>query len=159
MKQLSDSHIPMASDEIHEGQQPANDGPAPAENGVMSYKRILQTICDNRPSGTRGRLAVALGTNRSFVSQLVSPTYAVPIPAQHLETIFEVCRFSSSEQTSFLDTYDRAHPGRRASVGGLVAARSLTLDVPDLGSPSKNDMFDDLIKKHIRSLSRLYSAL
>ena len=49
---------------------------------VADYKRLLQTVCDNRPSGTRGRLAVALGTNRSFVSQLVNPAYAMPIPAQ-----------------------------------------------------------------------------
>jgi hypothetical protein len=61
---------------------------------VADYKRLLQRVCDNRPSGTRGRLAVALGTNRSFVSQLVNPVYAMPIPAQHLETIFEVCHFS-----------------------------------------------------------------
>ena len=26
---------------------------------VADYKRLLQTVCDNRPSGTRGRLAVA----------------------------------------------------------------------------------------------------
>ena len=61
---------------------------------AADYKRLLQEVCDNRPSGTRGRLAVALGTNRSFVSQLVNPVYAMPIPAQHLETIFEVCHFS-----------------------------------------------------------------
>ena len=56
---------------------------------VADYKRLLQEVCDNRPSGTRGRLAVALGTNRSFVSQLVNPVYAMPIPAQHLQTIRE----------------------------------------------------------------------
>ena len=75
--------------------------------------RFLQPVCDKRPSGTRGRLAVALGTNRSFVSQLVNPVYAMPIPAQHLETIFEVCHFSPAERAAFLAAYDQAHPGRR----------------------------------------------
>ena len=46
---------------------------------AADYKRVLQEVCDNRPSGTRGRLAIALGTNRSFVSQLVNPVYAMPI--------------------------------------------------------------------------------
>ena len=80
---------------------------------AADYKRVLQEVCDNRPSGTRGRLAIALGTNRSFVSQLVNPVYAMPIPAQHLETIFEVCHFSPAEREAFLAVYDRAHPGRR----------------------------------------------
>ena len=80
---------------------------------AADYKRLLQQVCDNRPSGTRGRLALALGTNRSFVSQLVNPVYPMPIPAQHLETIFEVCHFSPAEREAFLAAYDRAHPGRR----------------------------------------------
>ena len=80
---------------------------------VADYKRLLQIVCDNRPSGTRGRLAVALGTNRSFVSQLVNPAYAMPIPAQHLETIFEICHFSPADRAAFLAVYDNAHPGRR----------------------------------------------
>ena len=68
---------------------------------IADYKRLLQAVCDNRASGTRGRLAVALGTNRSFVSQLANPVYAMPIPAQHLETIFEVCHFSPAERAAF----------------------------------------------------------
>ena len=35
------------------------------------------------PSGTRQRLAAALGKNRSFVTQITSPAYATPIPARH----------------------------------------------------------------------------
>ena len=52
---------------------------------------------DNRPSGTRQRLAGALGKNRSFVSQIANPAYPVPIPVQHLETIFE---FATSRRTT-----------------------------------------------------------
>ena len=35
---------------------------------VADYKRILAKVLDNRPSGTRQKLATALGKNRSFVS-------------------------------------------------------------------------------------------
>ena len=101
---------------------------------VADYKRLLQTVCDNRPSGTRGRLAVALGTNRSFVSQLVNPAYAMPIPAQHLEAIFEVCHFSPAEREAFLAVYDRAHPGRRDTGEPSAGVRVISLTVPDLGN-------------------------
>ena len=96
-----------------------SDGTAPA--GVAEYKRLLQQVCDNRPSGTRGRLAAALGTNRSFVSQMTNPAYAMPIPAQHLQTIFDVCHFSPSERAAFLEAYDGAHPGRREGANGAAA--------------------------------------
>ena len=145
----------MSEDGTHGRERPAEDDAPSAENGVAGYNRILQMVCDYRPSGTRGRLASALGTNRSFVSQLVSPAYAVPIPAQHIETIFEVCHFPSSEREAFLDAYDRAHPGRRSIARGTAMVRSLTLEVPDLGSPSKNEMFDEVIKEHLRNLSRI----
>ena len=36
----------------------------------------------------------------------------MPIPAKHVETIFEVCRFPEKERLAFLDAYSRAHPGR-----------------------------------------------
>src|SRR5580698_1583839 len=80
---------------------------------VAAYKPLRQIVCVHRPSGTRGRLAVALGTNRSLVSQLVNSAYAMPIPAQHLEAIFEVCHFSPADRVAFLAIYDNAHPGRR----------------------------------------------
>ena len=65
---------------------------------VAAYKSILQAIIDNRPSGTRLRIASAIGKNRSFVSQITNPIYPTPIPAQHLETIFSICHFSPAER-------------------------------------------------------------
>lgn len=126
---------------------------------VAAYKRLLQAVCDNRPSGTRGRLAAALGTNRSFVSQLANPAYAMPIPAQHLGTIFEVCRFSPSERVSFLDAFDQAHPGRRDVGGGETQTRVVSLRVPDLGDPRRNKAVDDLLTEHARQVARLVAAL
>ena len=130
------------------------------QNGpVADYKRILQTVCDNRPSGTRGRLAVALGTNRSFVSQLVSPVYAMPIPVQHLETIFEVCHFSPHERAAFLSAYDRAHPGRRDTSSRATGTRVITITVPDLGHAPRNQIIEDMVEDYARQLVRLIATL
>ena len=126
---------------------------------VADYKRLLQAVCDNRPSGTRGRLAVALGTNRSFVSQLVNPVYAMPIPAQHLETIFEVCHFAPAERAAFLAAYDQAHPGRRETGEPTAGLRTISIAVPDLGSIRQNQMIDAMITEYARHLVRLAAMI
>ena len=76
-----------------------------SDEAVARYKAILQRVMENRPSGTRQRLAGALGKNRSFVSQIANPAYSTPIPAGHLDTIFEICHFSPEERRQFLDAY------------------------------------------------------
>ena len=126
---------------------------------AADYKRLLQQVCDNRPSGTRGRLAVALGTNRSFVSQLVNPVYAMPIPSQHLETIFEVCHFSPAEREAFLAAYDKAHPGRRDTGEPSAGVRVISLTVPDLGDARRNHAVDAAMAEYARQLARLVVAL
>jgi hypothetical protein len=131
---------------------------APSSTGA-DYKRLLQEVCDNRPSGTRGRLAVALGTNRSFVSQLVNPVYAMPIPAQHLDTIFEVCHFSPAEREAFLAAYDRAHPGRRDVGEPPARMRAISLTVPDLGDARRNQAVDAAMAEYARQIVRLAAAL
>ena len=126
---------------------------------VADYKRLLQTVCDNRPSGTRGRLAIALGTNRSFVSQLVNPVYAMPIPAQHIETIFEVCHFSPADRAAFLAAYDQAHPGRREPGDAPAAVRVISLTLPDLGNARRNQAIDALLAEYVRHLARLATLM
>lgn len=126
---------------------------------VADYKRQLQAVCDNRPSGTRGRLARALGTNRSFVSQLVNPAYSMPIPPQHLEKIFEVCHFSQAERLAFLAAYDRAHPGRRTGPEVTGRMRTVTLCVPDLGHARKNQAIEEMLDAYADQLVRLVGVL
>jgi hypothetical protein len=125
-------------------------GPA----GVADYKRVLQAVIDARPSGTRQRLATALGTTRSFISQIVNPLYPLPVPGQHLEAIFEVCRFSQVERAAFLAAYVQAHPGRLAALGG-VRTRAMSIVLPDLGDPRLNDLVDDALADVVHRLSRL----
>jgi hypothetical protein len=122
---------------------------------VADYKRILSEILDRRPSGTRQRLAVALGKNRSFISQISSETYATPIPANHLETIFEICHFSSPERRTFLDAYARAHPRRPAQAVEPQRLKAHTLYLPDLGSDASNSRLHALVTEFIRGVTRI----
>lgn len=122
---------------------------------VEVYKTLLRNVLDRRPSGTRQRLANALGKNRSFVSQISNPTYPVPIPAPHIDIIFDVCHFSAPERQSFLDAFHRAHPNRIKPRRGSHGVRALKLEVADFGDATTNREFDDLVRETARRLSRL----
>ena len=126
---------------------------------VAEYKQLLQAVLENRPSGTRQRLARALGTNRSFASHISNPSYPMPIPAQHVDTILEICHFSQAERAAFLAAYARAHPGRREPLGGAPRTRVLAVNVPDLGSPRKNRMVDQMVTEFARQIGRLADDL
>lgn len=137
-------------------EQPKVRAPASA---VADYKEILKRVLDNRPSGTRQRLASALGKNRSFISQIASPSYSIPIPAQHLDTIFHLCHFSVDEQRAFLESYQRAHPDRRQRLSEVPRTRTLTVTVPDLGDKRKNRAIDDAVADFAYRLARLSDNL
>jgi hypothetical protein len=128
------------------------------DEAVIAYKTILAGILDNRPSGTRQRLATALGKHRSFVTQVTSPTYETPLPARHLPTIFRVCHFSPAEQERFLAAYQSAHPGRLPDVGGSEKLRPLTLMAPDFGDEKKNRQFDDAIAELVQKMATLVNG-
>jgi len=126
-----------------------------ASDPVAEYKQILQSVLDRRPSGTRQRLAAALGKNRSFVSQIASPAYPVPIPAQHVDAIFEICHFSQAERGAFQAAYARAHPGRLRGQVDSPRMRTLTLSFPDLGDADRNRQMDEMMADFARRLARL----
>jgi hypothetical protein len=121
---------------------------------VGAYKAVLRRVLDTRPSGTRHRLAIALGKNRSFISQIANPVYAVPIPLQHLETIFEICHFTAADRREFLAAYTEAHPRRLDGVTKPAGTRKLTLTVPDLGDARRNRLLDETIAEIARRLAR-----
>jgi hypothetical protein len=122
---------------------------------VVAYKAQLRELLDRRPSGTRQRLADALGKNRSFISQICNPGYDVPVPAQHLAVIFDICHFSPAERESFLNHYLIAHPRKPVSVTSGPRLRQLHLHVPDLGSTEKNAAFDALIVEIARRIATI----
>lgn len=122
---------------------------------VIAYKTVLAGIIDNRPSGTRQRLATALGKHRSFVTQITSPAYSTPLPARHLATIFRVCHFSPVEQERFLEVYQIAHPGKRPDVRSSEKTRQISLTAPDLGDDRKNRLFDEAVTDFIQKIANL----
>jgi hypothetical protein len=123
-------------------------------DAVGAYKAVLKRVLDARPSGTRHRLAIALGKNRSFISQIANPVYTVPIPVQHLETIFEICHFTAADRRDFLATYADAHPRRLEVVRKPAGTRKVTLTVPDLGDARRNRLLDETIAEIARRLAR-----
>ncbi|MBB3979314.1 hypothetical protein GGQ64_004554 [Rhizobium azooxidifex] len=125
------------------------------EEATVAYKTILADIIDNRPSGTRQRLATALGKHRSFVTQITSPTYATPLPSRHLATIFRVCHMSAMEQERFLNAYEKAHPGKLPDLAPTDGQRALALNVPDFGDEQKNRQFDEAVSEFVAKLSAL----
>ena len=120
---------------------------------LARYKTLLREILDARPSGTRQRLASALGKNRSFITQMANSTSLVPVPAHHIPTIFELCHFSPSQRNAFLTAYHLAHPRRLHAVAASPPTRLATLNVPDLGDSRKNLMLDSLLSEMARQVA------
>jgi hypothetical protein len=125
------------------------------EDAIIAYKSILAQIIDNRPSGTRQRLATELGKHRSFVTQITSPTYATPLPARHLATIFRVCHFSAVEEERFLNAYQTAHPGKLPELGNAEKLRQLSIMVPDFGDERKNRLLEEAISDLVQKIVAL----
>ena len=121
---------------------------------VADYKVILRQVLDNRPSGTRLKLAAALGKNRSFVTQITNPAYLVPIPAKHVAIIFEICHLSGTERAAFIEAYGRAHPGRLRAPLREPHHRTITVTVPDLGDDKKNRALEQLVVDFAARLAR-----
>lgn len=124
-------------------------------DAVAGNKEILRRVLDTRPSGTRLRLARTLGKNRSFISQISSPSYATPLPAQYIVRIFELCHFSPQDRDEFLRAYNRAHPNRRERSLRLAVSRRVTLRVPDLGDPGRNRAFDTSLQEFAARMAQL----
>jgi hypothetical protein len=126
-----------------------------AETHIRAYKTVLSEVLDQRPSGTRQRLADALGKHRSFVTQITSPGYTTPIPLRHVATILSVCHFSPAERDQFLAAYRLAHRGANGLGDPAKKSRHLSLVVPDLGDDKSNAAFDRAITDLIAKMSGL----
>jgi len=129
--------------------------PLPTTEAVSAYKRMLAEIIDRRPSGTRQRLAAALAKNRSFVSQITNPAYATPIPAAHLEQIFDTCHFSAVERRTFLKLYGTAHPKRMPSQAGTRTSAARAVYLPDLGDDGRNRKLHSLVSDFVKQIAML----
>lgn len=124
---------------------------------IAAYKTILKLVLDQRPSGMRNRLAVALGKNRSFVSQITNPAYETPIPSGHLAALFEICHFSAEEKRSFLEAYEAAHPDSRKAEARVPRTRTVSLRVPDFGDVALNAKVERLLQTLAAELGRTFA--
>lgn len=129
----------------------------PADSRIAAYKRVLSKVLEQRPSGTRQRLADALGKHRSFITQIASPSYATPIPARHLSDIFAVCHFGAAEREAFLAAYRKAHGPRADAPAPRRATRNLTLSLPDFGDQKKNSALDRAVAEFVHKIVALTS--
>jgi hypothetical protein len=132
-----------------------NDVEKEAAEALVEYKRQLADVLERRPSGTRQRLAAALGKNRSFISQISNEAYATPIPASHVDTILEICHFSSTERRRFIDAYRRAHPRRQPVGQDIHRMKAHTVYLPDMGDDAGNEKLHGLLTDFVRSLVRI----
>ncbi len=139
------------------------DEPAPQvasrEDAVRAYKRLLQTYLDHRPSGTRQKIALALGKNKSFVTQITNPAYSAPVPARHLGTILEICHLAPEERSTFLAAYRAAHPIRSRTIALEPAQEGdhvIQIRVPNLGDPRLQRELEETIR---HTASRIIALL
>jgi hypothetical protein len=124
---------------------------------IAVYKSVLKAVLDQRPSGMRNRLAVALGKNRSFVSHITNPAYDTPIPAGHIKMIFDLCHFSADDRRRFLDAYHEAHPNSRESETRIEKSRQIAVRLPDFGDDAINQKVERLIQTFTTELARTFA--
>jgi hypothetical protein len=113
---------------------------------VAAYKALLRELIDRRPSGTRRKLAVAFGTHPSFISQITNPALRVPLPAQHVPTLFRICHFAPDEQRSFLALYAAAHPSQSAEALATDERDLVRVRLPVFGDPERREEVASLIR-------------
>ena len=135
--------------------KPVPKTPAPTEEAILIYKRLLQDVLNQRPSGTRQRLSDALGKHRSFVTQMTSPSYPTPIPQRHLPTILSVCHFTPEERDEFLAAYRVAHRGKLDLAEAMPRMRHLNLLVPDFGDGKANAEFEKAVSEFVASMAHI----
>jgi hypothetical protein len=137
-----------------------NSRAAPArEERVAAYKRLLQEYLDRRPSGMRLQIARAMGKHRSFVSQITNPSYSIPIPARHLETIFRICHFSPVERKTFLAAYGEAHPNQPSEKGATSrkasGMRKVEIELPSSGDAKFDEAVDEIVRQFAKQIAKL----
>ena len=121
------------------------------EELVATYKEILRSYIDLRPSGVRLKIADAIGKHKSFVSQIANPNYPVPVPGRHVSTIMDICHFSPEERETFLSAYRAAHPNQSRKVKpaahGGAGHHTLHLKVPNFGDAGIQREVEDAIRE------------
>lgn len=124
---------------------------------VAAYKELLRGYLEKRPSGLRKRISDAIGTNRSFVSQITNPKYSVPIPSHYVNRLISVCHLSPTERTEFIAAYLEAHPGQAELLdnSSVVETRTITIDLSMVADSAERELIKQTLKFTAESLIAL----
>ncbi len=129
---------------------------AERQRRIAEYKTTLRRLIDKRPSGIRQKIAEVTGTHKSFISQVTNPSDPTPLPARHIDAIFEVCHLSPEERAGFLDTYHAAHPEQAARAHAAYRhTRTLHIQVPLLADEKRQKALESLIRDTVRRMCEL----
>lgn len=123
---------------------------------IAVYKELLRGYLEKRPSGLRKRISDAIGTNRSFVSQITNPKYSVPIPSHYVQQIVAVCHLSPAERTEFISAYLDAHPGSTDFLENFTQEPdTITIDLSAVKDKEQRDLIKQTLKFTAESLIAL----
>lgn len=124
---------------------------------IAAYKELLRGYLEKRPSGLRKRISDAIGTNRSFVSQITNPKYSVPIPSHYVHKLIAVCHLSPPERTAFIAAYLEAHPGQAELLErpDLIEQQSVTIDLSAIRDESQRELIKQTLRYTADSLISL----
>jgi hypothetical protein len=133
------------------------DKPDENEDLIGAYKDLIRGYLAIRPSGLRKKISDAIGTNRSFVSQITNPNYRVPIPSHYIHKIMDVCHLSPVERARFLEAYIAAHPGHAELLSNKTSSKNNVFSI-DL-SGVQDDETRELIKRSLRVVADTLMAM
>ncbi len=133
------------------------DKPDENEDLIGTYKDLIRGYLAIRPSGLRKKISDAIGTNRSFVSQITNPNYRVPIPSHYIHKIMDVCHLSPVERAKFLEAYIAAHPGHAELLNNKTSSKDNVFSI-DLSSVT-DDESRELIRRSLRVVAETLVAM
>lgn len=124
---------------------------------IAIYKELLRDYLAKRPSGLRKKISDAIGTNRSFVSQITNPKYSVPIPSHYVHKIIAICHLTPTERAEFLAAYVDAHPGQAELLANsaVVDADTITIDLSEVKDVAQRNLIKQTLKYTAESLIAL----
>jgi hypothetical protein len=122
------------------------------EHLISDYKVLIRSYLAIRPAGLRKKISEAIGTNRSFVTQITNPNYRVPIPSQYIHKIMDVCNLSPVERANFVKAYLEAHPSNVDLLGVQTSSDSETALTIDL-SAVEDATTREMIKRSLRNIA------
>ncbi len=147
--------VGMVENSLEAGSVP--EKPDENDDLIGAYKDLIRSYLAIRPSGLRKKISDAIGTNRSFVTQITNPNYRVPIPSQYISKIMDVCHLTVVERSNFMNAYLAAHPGQADLLNARSSAKeaSFTVDLSTVEDVETREM----IKRSLRSVAETLIAM